>query len=298
MNWIRNGENAGPFAHSSVIRSTFAGVDEDESSAESDTSDLDDLYIDSFRKDAENDIAWRLSEQRFNGVLETMTAIERKKRALDLGEVANNNLNNNSLTSRQLGKPISNPRILHASGVDKSPRLSSRPETEEDIVETKQRATVPGADTASSLLKSEVTIKDKPVLTAKEQGSDKLRSSGNRKRKPRKSRNQRRNATSTIETKVYPKLELPDPTPSPGANNGGSGWSDVVGRGNIKAAKKLQDNTSKRLNERDFVNASSYLIRDTESELPIRERAAIDVRFGMGSAKHDVRRVVPRSALE
>lgn len=296
MNWIRNGENAGPFTHSPVVRRTLARVEVDETSTDSIISDLDDLYIDGRYNDHER--AWKISEQKHIDVLEDTTAMQRSKRELNLTEAVNDDTNDDSLAFQQLGKPISNSCILLASSVNKPPRLSPGSQIEKGIVKTKQRAIASLAGADSSSIQSEITTKDKPVLISKEQGSNKLQPLGKKKKKPRTSRHQRRNVSSTAETKVYAQLELPEPILSPGMSNGASGWSDVVGKGSVKAAKKLQNNTAKRLNERDFVNASSYLTRDSESELPSRERAAIDVRFGMGSAKHGVRRVVPRSALE
>lgn len=144
-----------------------------------------------------------------------------------------------------------------------------------------------------------VTPENKSTISSESHDSvHPLKPGRKKKKKPRMSRNQRRNNSSTTTKKVSPKLELPEPIPTPGASNTGNAWNDVVRKGVAKADKRIQNDAVGRVKQREMVNASSYLLRSDENEVPTRGAAAVDVRFGIGNAKHDVRRIVPRSVLD
>jgi len=84
-----------------------------------------------------------------------------------------------------------------------------------------------------------------------------------------------------------PELPLPDSMPTKKAKFSGPGeWAKVAARG----ATRNQENEPP---EKQFVNASTHVVGDLRGW-----QAAVEVRFGMNGAKHDVKRIVPRHILE
>lgn len=288
MNWIRDGEDAGPFAYPSRSRVIFPREEEALTTTDSNITFSRDLHLGDRFKDDEYSIP--AYDEIFNseGELKVQSAFSSTEDTDEDSDVIS--------ASHSLRNTI--PPPLSTAGIRGSSRLSSSLEIQKANVDTEQRANITPTQVADpASFEVEATTKDARASSVKDQSSESVQTS-KKKKKSKKPRNQKRNEPSATVTKVMPQLELPDPIPSPGVNDKGSGWNSVVGKGIEKATKRMQHDTMRRVSEREYINASSYLTRDNENEMPIRERAAIDVRFGMGGAKHDVRRVVPRSALE
>lgn len=295
VKWIRDGEAAGPFARPPGAEKSFTtdiGVLMPMSAFLSDSEDSD---LGTRYKGDDS----RIPEQDRVDLEDDIASVQKLEKTVGPVTGADEDSNGDSPAIYQLGKPNSYSQLLYASSVNELPQRSSSSDLGNKDIELKQKANIsPIHDIESTLSKLKVTTNDKSVSAIKDQSSNSVQGSEKKKKKARKSSNQKQNNPSAAAKKVMPQLELPDPIPSPEVNNKGGGWNNVVGRGIEKATKKMQNDTLKRINEREFINASSYLTRDIENEMPIRERGAIDVRFGLGGAKHDVRRVVPRSAVE
>lgn len=112
--------------------------------------------------------------------------------------------------------------------------------------------------------------------------------------KGKKKKNKKRGSQKQVvhtSPKQIAQLELPDPIPPP-TLPARSNWNQVSKGRRTNTNKVIED----PLRERRQVNASSYLAagNNHKCEGP---RPPVDVRIGL-SAKHDIRMMLPRSAIE
>lgn len=135
---------------------------------------------------------------------------------------------------------------------------------------------------------------EKRLKNAKRKKNKKLRQA-----QQQQQQKQEANKPAARPARIKAQLEKPDPIPEPGETTEDDGWNKVVRNERMRGFMGRHRNAEGSLRSGEFVNATAYdFRRGVEDEEPSDDYSALYTRFGIGSAKHDVRRIIPRSALE